>query len=210
MSETTFIDYYELLQISPNAEMETIHRVFRMLAARYHPDNPQSGDAERFMLLNEAYNVLTDPQKRADYDILYHARRLEPLRVFNLREFALGIDGEANRRMGVLCLLYSRRRSNPESSGMSVLEFENLMSLPREHLTFTLWYLREKGLIRQAEGSDFVITAEGVDWVEEHLPRNKVLYHLLKAAESGKAHSASPEDFSPSSEADNQEGDLHS
>jgi CRISPR/Cas system CMR subunit Cmr4 (Cas7 group RAMP superfamily) len=55
-----------------------------------------------------------------------------------------------------------------------------------------------------------VITAEGVDWVEEHLPRNKVLYHLLKAAESGKAHSASPEDFSPSSEADNQEGDLPS
>lgn len=206
MSQDVFIDYYELLQISPNAEPETIHRVFRMLAARYHPDNPQSGDAQRFMLLNEAYSVLSDPQRRADYDILYHARRLEPIGVFHLREFALGIDGEANRRMGVLCLLYSRRRSNPESCGMSVLEFENLMSLPREHLSFTLWYLREKGLIRQAEGSDFVITAEGVDWVEQHLPRNKILYHLLKAAEFGKAHSTRPEDVF-SSEAGEQEGD---
>ena len=46
-----FVDYYELMQISSNAEPETIHRVFHMLAARYHPDNPQSGDTEKFLLL---------------------------------------------------------------------------------------------------------------------------------------------------------------
>jgi curved DNA-binding protein len=34
------VDYYEFLQISPNADVDTIHRVYRFLAARFHPDNP--------------------------------------------------------------------------------------------------------------------------------------------------------------------------
>jgi len=36
-----FVDYYELMQISQNAELPTIQRVYRMQAARYHPDNPR-------------------------------------------------------------------------------------------------------------------------------------------------------------------------
>jgi hypothetical protein len=59
------------------------------------------------------------------------------------------------------------------------------MSFPREHLVFTLWYLKEKGLLRQGQESDFIITAEGVDYVDSHLPTNKILYKMLKAAESG-------------------------
>ena len=43
-------DYYEFLQISKNAEPDTIHRVYRFLAARFHPDNPESGDEEKFFL----------------------------------------------------------------------------------------------------------------------------------------------------------------
>src|SRR6516164_697655 len=98
----SFVDYYELMQISPNAEAETIQRVYRMLAGRYHPDNTNTGDMERFLRLNEAYQVLSDPQARAEYDADYRAQRLEPIEVFNLREFAVGIDGEGNRRMGLL------------------------------------------------------------------------------------------------------------
>src|SRR4051812_13398865 len=47
MPDSGFVDYYELLQISPNAEPETIHRVYKMLAQRYHPDNPETGDTAR-------------------------------------------------------------------------------------------------------------------------------------------------------------------
>ena len=47
-----------------------------------------------------------------------------------MKEFAIGVDGEANRRMGILCLLYSRRRSNPDDPGLSILEFETTMSFP--------------------------------------------------------------------------------
>src|SRR4051794_30638600 len=134
-----FVDYYELMQISPNAEKETIERVFRMLAARFHPDNAQTGDVGKFVTLNEAYETLIQPELRSSYDKSYYARRYEPNGVFELKEFTIGIEGESNRRMGLLCLLYKKRRVDPEAPGLSVLDLEKVMSFPREHLMFTLW-----------------------------------------------------------------------
>jgi curved DNA-binding protein CbpA len=194
VSAEDFVDFYELLQISPNAETETINRIYRMLAARYHPDNPETGDMEMFLLLKRAHEVLSDRALRAEYDELRRQQLAEPLRIFSLREFATGIDGESNRRLGVLCLLYNRRRMNHEHPGVSVLELETLMSFPREHLMFALWYLKEKGLIQQDEQSNYAITAEGVDYVEANLPNNKLLYKLLKAAECGGSRSAAARD----------------
>ena len=54
-----FVDFYELMQISPGAEVETIHRVYRMLAQRFHPDNPETGDTEKFLALTPAHETLT-------------------------------------------------------------------------------------------------------------------------------------------------------
>src|ERR1019366_4999844 len=51
-------DYYEVLQISRHADLETIHRVYRIMAARFHPDNPRTGDTDTFLLLKNAYEVL--------------------------------------------------------------------------------------------------------------------------------------------------------
>ena len=192
--ESSFIDFYELMQISPNAEPETIQRVYRMLAARFHPDNPKTGDAERFVKLGQAYQILSNHETRAAYDMQYEMRNTQPITVFEMREFAAGIDGEANRRMGILCLLYNKRRSNPDSPGMSILELEQVMSFPREHLMFTLWYLKDADLIRQDEASNFVVTSRGVDYVEKNLPSHETLYQLIKAAESGNVErSATPE-----------------
>ena len=61
-------DYYEFLQISPNADADTIHRVYRFLAARLHPDNAETGHEENFRLLKVAYDVLSDPRRRTEYD----------------------------------------------------------------------------------------------------------------------------------------------
>jgi curved DNA-binding protein len=190
MAGSEFIDYYELLQISPNAELETVQRVYKMLATRYHPDNQETGDLDMFLALKKAYETLSNPQLKTEYDSHYERRNTEPIEIFELKEFTVGVDGEANRRMGILCLLYNRRRSNPEDPGLSLLEFESMMSIPREHLMFTMWYLRERECVRQDENSDFVITGTGVDYVETHLPSNKLLYKLLKSAESGAARSA--------------------
>jgi curved DNA-binding protein len=183
----SFTNYYELLQISPNAEFETVQRVFRMLAGRYHPDNYQTGDKDKFVLLNQAHTVLSNPESRANYDRELQSRETDPLPVFTAREFVQGIDGEGNRRMGLLCLLYNRRRNDPDHPGMSILQLESLMSMPREHLLFTIWYLKEKEWVRQTENSDLTISAGGVDQVEKNLPGHQLLYHLLKAAESGAA-----------------------
>src|SRR6266446_9170279 len=193
MAESGFVDYYELLQISPNAEVETVERVYKMLAARYHPDNTETGDVDKFVLLNRAHETLCNRELRTAYDANYTASNTDPISLFELKEFAAGVDGEANRRMGILCLLYNRRRSNPDDPGLSILEFESMMSLPREHLMFTMWYLREQNCVRQDEKSDYVITGVGVDYVESHLPSNKLLYRLLKAGESGSTRSASNE-----------------
>ena len=188
-----FIDYYELLQISPNAEDETIQRIYKMLATRYHPDNPETGDVAQFLRLNEAHKVLGDPEARAAYDLEYQLHFAEPIGLFEMKEFAVGIDGEANRRMGILCLLYNRRRGNPDDPGLSLLEFESMMSFPREHLMFTMWYLKEHKYLMMDDKSDYVITGEGVDYVEAHLPSHRALYKLLKAAETGSTRASEPE-----------------
>jgi curved DNA-binding protein CbpA len=193
MPDTGFTDYYELLQISPNAEIETIQRVYKLLAARHHPDNTETGDLNKFLALKQAFETLTEPALRIGYDAQYYQRNSEPIEIFELKEFSIGVEGEANRRMGILCLLYTRRRSNPEDPGLSLLEFESMMSVPREHLMFTMWYLREHNCIRQDDASDYVITGDGVDYVETHLPSNKLLHRLLKAAENGATRAATRE-----------------
>jgi curved DNA-binding protein CbpA len=187
LSNPDFIDYYELLQISPNAEIETVNRVYKMLAARYHPDNPETGDADRFVTLTRAFDTLTDPAQREAYNALYQENKVHPISLFETKEFSIGLDGESNRRMGILCLLYRKRRSDVDNPGISILELESMMSCAREHLMFTLWYLKEQNCVRQDENSDYVITGAGVDYVEAHLPSNKLLYRLLNAADSSAA-----------------------
>ena len=64
------IDYYELLEISRDANENEIKKAYRKLALKYHPDRNQ-GDKEaeeKFKLVNEAYQVLSDPKKRSIYD----------------------------------------------------------------------------------------------------------------------------------------------
>ncbi len=64
-------DYYAILGISPGATLADIKRAYRRLAKQYHPDvNSNSDAAERFRELTEAYDTLTDPEKRRRYDRL--------------------------------------------------------------------------------------------------------------------------------------------
>jgi molecular chaperone DnaJ len=66
-------DYYEVLGVSRGASDEEIKSAFRKLALQYHPDrNKDAGAADKFKEVNEAYQVLTDSRKRADYDRFGH------------------------------------------------------------------------------------------------------------------------------------------
>ena len=179
------VNYYDLLQINPHAEIETIERVYRILAARYHPDNQDTGDSEKFRVLNDAYQMLRDPVKRAEYDKQFQITPAGPLPIFLGKEFADGIDSEAKIRIGVLCLLYSKRRANPDFAALSLLDMENIMAFPRERLLFALWYLRAKRYVVQDDRSSFIISADGVDYLESQLPTNQILYKIFRASETG-------------------------
>lgn len=185
MTQPATVNYYDLLQINPRAEVETIERVFRILASRYHPDNQQTGDVERFRLLSEAYQTLRDPLKRKEYDRQFEVNPAGPLPIFLGKEFTEGIDAEAKIRVGVLCLLYSKRRANPDYAALSLLDMENIMAFPRERLLFALWYLRAKRFVLQDDRSSFIISAEGVDFLEAQLPTNQILYKIFRDTESG-------------------------
>jgi DnaJ-class molecular chaperone len=63
------LDYYAILQVNPNAEPEVVDAAYRKLAAKYHPDVSRRSDATaRMQQINEAYRVLSDRERRADYD----------------------------------------------------------------------------------------------------------------------------------------------
>jgi curved DNA-binding protein CbpA len=176
-------DYYEFLQISPSAEPETIHRVYRYLASRFHPDNRQTGDAERFFLLKQAYDVLSDPVRRAEYDAGRDSEVSQPAPLSSWIDFMDNMEGELNRRLAVLAVLYFQRRQNPYKPEVSLRDIEKRMGFPREYLDFTAWYLRNKGYIMRADNSDFSLTAEGVDFVETQRANIPVLNKLLTNGE---------------------------
>ena len=170
-------DYYEFLQISPSAEPDTIHRVYRFLAARFHPDNRETGNEERFRKLTKAYEVLSDPDRRAAYDAARTTSESEPLSTWI--DFMDNMEGELNRRVAVLAILYAQRRTTPNKPEVSFRDIEKRLGFPRDYLDFTAWYLRTKGFIMRSDNSEFAITAEGVDFVEQQRTSTPVLDRLL-------------------------------
>jgi curved DNA-binding protein CbpA len=172
-------NYYEFLQISPHAEPDTIHRVYRYLAARFHPDNPETGDPEKFFLLKQAYDVLSDPASRSVYDSRHDQMAPEPVPMSDTMDFMDSIEGELNRRLAVLAVLYKQRRSHPERPEVTLADVENRMGFPRDYMEFTIWYLLRKNYITRADNSTMTLTADGVDFVETQRTSVPKLNRLL-------------------------------
>ena len=172
-------NYYELLQISPNADPETIHRIFQFMAVRLHPDNPQTGDAEKFMVVKEAYDILSDPSLRAEYDAAREMSALQPAPLSTAVDFMDTVEGELNRRLALLALLYNQRRTEPDRPQLSLHDVEKLMGFPRDYLEFSIWYVHKKGYITRSDNSAFALTADGVDFVETQRTRMPVLNKML-------------------------------
>jgi curved DNA-binding protein CbpA len=163
VADRGFVDYYEVLQLSPSANEETVERVYRLLAKRYHPDNQATGDAEKFTDLREAYVVVSDPEKRASYDSQYDENRS---RVWQIFEDASVYDGpEHDRRVfhGILSLLYVARRRDVRNPGLGVVYLGKMLGCPHEHLEFPIWYLKQRRWIETIESGQLAITADGVD-----------------------------------------------
>src|SRR5687767_12544355 len=148
-------DHYETLQVSPRADRETIERVFRHLAKRYHPDNKDSGNTDTFTRIVEAYHVLTDPEQRARYDLTYEQVKAAQWRIFDQETTRSEIAADARIRDAILALLYVARRNDNANPAIGAVEFERTLGCPESLMAFHLWYLREQGLIKRNESGGF-------------------------------------------------------
>jgi curved DNA-binding protein CbpA len=207
MTERASEDYYEILQLSPNAEQLVITKVYRLLAAYYHPDNKQTGNEERFKRVLKAYEVLSDPAKRSRYNLEFLGRdALHPRTPSNEQQksgvarsreelkakFGATAKGEGSAdanfserelRKQMLMALYDVRRNTPASPEVSLLVLSELLGCPIENLEFSNWYLKEKGYIKITESADFSVTIAGVDYVENELLRKDDQSHILSLPE---------------------------
>jgi curved DNA-binding protein len=182
MQPGTFIDFYEALQISPNADLETVHRVYRLLAQRFHPDNQETGSPEIFRQMTEAYNTLGDPERRAAYDVLHRETRRLTWKIFDQTNATQGMEAERRKRQGILSLLYRKRLVSPEQPTVTLKELEDLLGVPKEHLEFSLWYLKEGQYVHRADNGRHSITMKGVDLAEEMSERRPEPIAMLSAA----------------------------
>ena len=171
MSEIT-TDYYELLQISVNADSETIHRVYRIQAQRFHPDNQETGDAKKFRAIADAYAVLSDPEKRAKYDVYHQRQRRDRWKLVEAgTQSATDIQLEQMTRLTVLEVLCTQRRVEPNAPGVFDGDMEELIGRPREHLEFTIWFLNQKKLIN-TDDARMYLTADGAEYLEDSYKNN--------------------------------------
>jgi len=85
------LDYYRILEVDPKASKEVIEKAFKALSLKYHSDKNTDGAkeaaTERWMKVRDAYEVLSDPKKRAEYDAY---RKREAFDIF-LNEGLLGL-----------------------------------------------------------------------------------------------------------------------
>jgi curved DNA-binding protein CbpA len=160
-------DLYEVLQVSASAEVETIHRVYRLLAQRFHPDNSETGNASRFRMIGEAYGVLSNPEERARYDIVHQRQKQDRWRLVSTGgDSANDFEMEQRVRLTLLEVLYTKRRMEPREPAIYSLDLEEMIGRPREHLEFTIWYLSQKKFVTRDDNSRLIITADGVEYLE--------------------------------------------
>ena len=174
-----FTDYYEILEISPNANSETIDRIFRYLAQRYHPDNPDTGDRPASA---KSWRPIIRSKIRSNarstifsIKTIRASARNWPRKPATLK----ASNGMSTFRTSCCRCFMSNADKTSTIPASAIYELERLSGCPREHLEFHLWYLKEKGWIGRIENGMLAITVEGVDRANsEHRP--KTTTKLLK------------------------------
>jgi curved DNA-binding protein CbpA len=119
--------------------------------------------------LTEAYEVLSDPERRAQYDVVHHQFVRERWKVVEGADGEVDFRAEQVTRLMLLELLYTRRRTEPREPTLSILDVEALIGRPREHLEFSIWFLTQKRFIQRGDDSGLTITADGAEYLENNI-----------------------------------------
>ena len=163
-----FIDYYEVLQVSPNCSPKMLESAYRQLAKMYHPDHSKTANVEQFKKVVEAYRFLRDASARAEYDARHRTRSVDedsaPANPRSpLAEDNAASDADMHER--ILSILYRRRREKAQDAGLGNYHIQETVGCSDEHFEFHLWYLKSKGYIEMTEQGTMAITIDGVDHV---------------------------------------------
>ena len=166
--EQAFTDHYKVLQVRQDCDAKALEAAYRRLAKMYHPDHPETADAARFTQVIGAYRALRNPERRAEYDLLY-----EQNVTAGAPYQSLGADGldegaaldDADDHAKILMFLYKRRREDAQKAGVIAFYLQDMLKCSDEHFEFHKWYLKEKGFIAITEQGTLAITIQGVDHV---------------------------------------------
>ena len=163
----TFEDHYEVLQLSPNAEPSIIQFAYTLLSQRYHPGNKDTRDDSIYEQLLKAKGTLSHPERRASYDMKYKANKTsDQPAVAPAANDAVDIAAEKQKRRAVLEILYNKLMRTPISAAMNARELETELGLEKASLDVTIWYLKERQLVRTGDNGRLLITADGMDKFE--------------------------------------------
>jgi curved DNA-binding protein CbpA len=177
-----FKDFYAVLGVERSASSEEIATAYHALATQYHPNTPRTGDRAMFAKVNEAYEVLSDPAARAEYE-----KSLAPATVeietprFSGPKFFDSLRESNRRRLAVLCVLFDHRQRNPARPTMTFRELEPLLALTTDELNFTLWFLRQRGLVLIDDKSSMQVTVDGMEYLERQSPSPDDVMGFIRA-----------------------------
>lgn len=167
MAKGKFIDYYDLLRLSAQANAELVETAVRSQLRRYSPQNSQTADSDKFELVKKAYLTLSNPRSRNAYDTEYLQRQAGGQAGSHGSVTPEAMRDERRKRHRILTVLYERMLQKPQDAEMTGKEISAGVGLDFQSLEFPLWFLREKGHINRTDVGDLRITAAGVDWLEE-------------------------------------------
>ena len=164
-----FVDYYNLLQVNPNCDERILEVAYRYFAKLYHPDHAETADVDKFNEVTDAYRMLRDPERRAEYDRAYASYSKETNNRFVSND-ALDIDEntavkDAELHEKILLCLYKRRRENSQDAGVAGWLLQELLEFSDDDFEFHVWYLKSKGFIELTEQGTLAVTIQGVDHV---------------------------------------------
>jgi hypothetical protein len=173
-----FQDHYEVLGIDYKVSPEAVQTAYARLAEKFHPRTGATPDPEKYDAVTLAFEVLSDPSLRKDFDKLKGIGADDKPRFSP--EFFEAYGRDTHLRVALLCVLYDRRRSKPFTPALSMRHLENMFSATSVELNFALWYLKQRDMVVMDDKSSMQITVDGMDYLQNHPPDPSAVMKVIR------------------------------
>jgi len=188
-----FQDHYEVLGVDHKAGSDAIQISYARLADKYNPRTGAMPDVEKYESILLAFEVLSDPELRGDFDKLKGIGE-EDKPKFSGMPFFEAYQRDTHLRIALLCVLYDRRRSKPFTPALSMRHLEAIFGASTQELNLALWYLKQRELVLADDKSSLQITVNGMDYLEANPPSPESVMPMIRAAGlAGQATEVDPE-----------------